>query len=81
VAWKSASNDDISDAEEADMRTTVAIDDELFAKAQEYAGLSEKSAVIREALKAFVEREAGRRLARMGGTQPDAKAPPRRRSK
>ena len=63
------------------MRTTVAIDDELFAKAQEYAGLSEKSAVIREALKAFVEREAGRRLARMGGTQPDAKAPRRRRSK
>ena len=63
------------------MRTTIAIDDELFAKAQEYAGLTEKSAVVREALKAFVEREAGRRLARMGGTQPDAKASPRRRFK
>ena len=63
------------------MRTTIAIDDELFAKAQEFAGLTEKSAVIREALKAFVEREAGRRLARMGGTQPDAKPPPRRRFK
>jgi Arc/MetJ family transcription regulator len=63
------------------MRTTVAIDDELFAKAQEFAGLTEKSAVIREALKAFVEREAARRLARMGGTQPSAKAPPRRRFK
>lgn len=61
------------------MRTTIAIDDELFAKAQEYAGLTEKSAVVREALKAFVEREAARRLARMGGTQSDAKAPPRRR--
>ena len=61
------------------MRTTIAIDDELFAKAQEYAGLTEKSAVVREALKAFVEREAARRLARMGGTQPDAKVPPRRR--
>ena len=61
------------------MRTTIAIDDELFAKAQEYAGLTEKSAVVREALKAFVEREAARSLARMGGTQPDAKAPPRRR--
>jgi Arc/MetJ family transcription regulator len=61
------------------MRTTIAIDDELFAKAQEYAGLTEKSAVVREALKAFVEREAARRLARMGGTQPDAEAPPRRR--
>ena len=41
------------------MRTTIAIDDELFAKAQEFAGVTEKSAVIREALKAFVEREAG----------------------
>ncbi|HMM90392.1 type II toxin-antitoxin system VapB family antitoxin [Bradyrhizobium sp.] len=61
------------------MRTTIAIDDELFAKAQEYAGLTEESAVVREALKAFVEREAGRRLARMGGTQPGAEAPPRRR--
>jgi Arc/MetJ family transcription regulator len=61
------------------MRTTIAIDDELFAKAQEYAGVTEKSAVVREALKAFVEREAARRLARLGGTQPDAKAPPRRR--
>jgi len=63
------------------MRTTIAIDDELFAKAQEFAGVSEKSAVVREALKAFVEREAARRLARMGGAVPGAKAPPRRRSK
>jgi Arc/MetJ family transcription regulator len=63
------------------MRTTIAIDDELFAKAQEYAGMSEKSAVVREALKAFVEREAGRRLARLGGSMPAAKAPPRRRPK
>jgi Arc/MetJ family transcription regulator len=63
------------------MRTTIAIDDDLFAKAQAFAGLTEKSAVIREALKAFVEREAARRLARMGGAMPGAKAPPRRRSK
>jgi Arc/MetJ family transcription regulator len=63
------------------MRTTIAIDDDLFAKAQAFAGLNEKSAVIREALKAFVEREAARRLVRMGGTMPGAKAPPRRRSK
>jgi Arc/MetJ family transcription regulator len=63
------------------MRTTIAIDDELFARAQEYAGVTEKSAVVREALKAFVEREAARRLARLGGTEPDATAPPRRRSK
>ena len=63
------------------MRTTIAIDDELFAQAQDFSGLTEKSAVVRQALKAFVEREAARRLARMGGTQPDAKVPPRRRFK
>jgi Arc/MetJ family transcription regulator len=63
------------------MRTTIAIDDELFAKAQEFAGVTEKSAVVREALKAFVEREAARRLARMGGTIPNAKVPRRRRLK
>jgi len=62
------------------MRTTIAIDDKLFAKAQEYAGVTGKSAVVREALKAFVEREAARRLARMGGMVPDANAPPRRRA-
>ncbi len=61
------------------MRTTVAIDDELFAQAQEYAGVEEKAAVIRKALQAFVEREAARRLARMGGSAPDLVAPPRRR--
>ena len=63
------------------MRTTIAIDDELFAKAQAFAGVMEKSAVVREALKAFVERETARRLARVGGTIPNAKAPPRRRLK
>jgi Arc/MetJ family transcription regulator len=65
--------------QEVAMRTTVAIDDELFAQAQEYAGVEEKSAVIRKALQAFVEREAARRLARLGGSAPDLAAPPRRR--
>ncbi|MGB8400451.1 MAG: type II toxin-antitoxin system VapB family antitoxin [Bradyrhizobium sp.] len=61
------------------MRVTITIDDELFAQAQEFVGANGKSAVITAALRAFVEREAGRRLASMGGTQPNAKAPPRRR--
>jgi Arc/MetJ family transcription regulator len=61
------------------MRTTLALDDELLARAQELTGLKEKSSVVREALKALVEREAARRLARLGGTAPDLKAPPRRR--
>jgi len=63
------------------MRRTIAIDVEWFAKAQQFAGNAEMPAVAREALKAVVEREAARRLARMGGTQPAAKASPRRRPK
>ena len=59
------------------MRITVSIDNQLFASAQRLAGVAGKSAVVQTALK--VEREASRRLARMGGTDPDAKAPPRRR--
>lgn len=61
------------------MRTTLVLDDDLLAAAQEYTGLKEKSALVREALKALVEREAARRLARLGGSDPHAWAPPRRR--
>lgn len=63
------------------MRTTLALDDDLMAKAQEYTGLKEKSAVVHEALKALVQREAARRLARLGGTMPELKPVPRRRPK
>jgi len=61
------------------VRTTLALDDDLIAKAQKYTGLKEKSALVREALKALIEREAARRLAALGGSQPDLEAPPRRR--
>lgn len=60
------------------MRTTLAIDDELLAKARLFTGLNEKSAIVREALKALIERESARRLARLGGSDPDATAAPRR---
>ena len=62
------------------MRTTVALDDDLVAQAQEFTGLKEKSALLREALKALVEREAARRLILLGGSAPDVKAIPRRRT-
>jgi Arc/MetJ family transcription regulator len=62
------------------MRTTLALDDDLVAKAQAYTGLKEKSALVREALKALVERESARRLILLGGTEPDIVAAPRRRS-
>ena len=53
------------------MRTTLNLDDELIAKAQAYTGIKEKSALVREALKALIERESARRLALLGGTEPD----------
>ncbi|MFO1124799.1 MAG: type II toxin-antitoxin system VapB family antitoxin [Methylocystis sp.] len=62
------------------MRTTIALDDELVAKAQDFTGLNEKSALIREALKALIERESARRLARLGGSEPQLRDIPRRRS-
>ncbi len=61
------------------MRTTVALDDDLVAKAQQFTGLSEKAALIREALRALIERENARRLVRLGGTSPKLTAAPRRR--
>ncbi|MFZ2139468.1 MAG: type II toxin-antitoxin system VapB family antitoxin [Xanthobacteraceae bacterium] len=63
------------------MRTTLALDDELLAKAQAFTGLKEKSALIREALKALIERESARRLARLGGSEPGLRRIRRRRPK
>ena len=62
------------------MRTTIVIDDDLLEAAQAYSGVQEKSALVRLALKRYVESEAARRLARLGGTQTTIVAPPRRRS-
>lgn len=61
------------------MRTTLALDDDLLAEARDLTGLSEKSALVREALKALIQRESARRLARLGGSQPDLEVPARRR--
>ena len=62
------------------MRTTIALDDELVRKAQEYTGVKEKTALVREALTALVQREAARRLAAIGGSVPDFPNIPRRRA-
>jgi Arc/MetJ family transcription regulator len=52
------------------MRTTLALDDDLLAKAKALTGLRETSGLVREALKALIERESARRLARLGGSDP-----------
>lgn len=61
------------------MRTTVTLDDELLESASKAIGVAERSVVLREALKALIERDAARRLARLGGSDPAAIVPPRRR--
>ncbi|MGL4313966.1 MAG: type II toxin-antitoxin system VapB family antitoxin [Sphingomonas sp.] len=62
------------------MRATLTLDNELLAKAQALTGLKEKSSVVREALKALVERESAQRLVRLGGSETDIKEPYRRRT-
>lgn len=62
------------------MRTTLALDDDLLAEAQALTGLTEKTSLVREALRALIERESARRLARLGGSEPELSAIPRRRT-
>jgi len=62
------------------MRTTIALDDDLLAKAQALTGLSEKAALLREALRALIQRESAKRLALLGGSEPTLKSVPRRQS-
>jgi len=61
------------------MRTTLALDDALVEEAQRLTGTIEKTALVRKALQALIERESARRLARLGGTESAITAIPRRR--
>lgn len=61
------------------MRTTINLDDDLLETATSMTGLTEKTALIREALNALIQRESARRLAALGATQPELEAAPRRR--
>lgn len=63
------------------MRTTLTLDDDLVAEALRLTGLTEKAALIREALRALIERESARRLARLGGTEPALTGTPRRQTR
>ena len=62
------------------MRTTVTLDDDLLAKAEQLCGDLERSALLKEALRALVQRESARRLAALGGTEPELDPIPRRQS-
>ena len=60
------------------MRTTLNIDDQLLEEAQRITGMTEKAALVREGLRALIERESARRLARLGGSEPQLEFVPRR---
>jgi len=61
------------------MRSTFTIDDELLEKAKDYSGIEGTKDVVHAALTQMIQREAALRLAKLGGTMPNFKAPPRRR--
>jgi predicted transcriptional regulator len=62
------------------MRTTLALDDDLLEKAQELSGPMDKTALVREALKALIQRESAKRLILLGGSEPALENIPRRQS-
>lgn len=62
------------------MRTTLALDDDLLAEAERLTGTTQKTALVREALRALIERESARRLARLGGSEAALTEVTRRRS-
>jgi len=63
------------------MRTTVVLDDQLLEQAQRMTGLTGRTALLRAGLRALIELESARRLARLGGTEPKLEEIPRRRGK
>jgi Arc/MetJ family transcription regulator len=66
---------------EGHMRTTLNIDDDLLDEARKLTGVRERTALIHEGLRALISRESAHRLARLGGTDPNARAVKRRRPK
>ena len=63
------------------MKTTLNLDDAVLSEARRLTGIEEKTALVHEGLRALIARESARRLAALGGRDPQAAAPPRRRSR
>ena len=61
-----------------DVRTTVNIDDRLLEEAQRLTGISQRAALLRESLRALIERESARRLASLAGSEPQLRLVRRR---
>jgi Arc/MetJ family transcription regulator len=63
------------------MRTTINLDETLLTAAQKISGMTERTALIHEGLKALIQRESARRLARLGGSEPQLKRVRRQRQR
>ena len=61
------------------MRTTVTLDETLLSRAQMLSGVQERSALLKEALSALIQRESARRLINTGGSEPQLETIVRRR--
>jgi hypothetical protein len=62
------------------MRTTLNIDSNRYERAKKLTGIDEKTALLNAGLDALIQLHSSRRLAALGGSDPDAAAPPRRRA-
>lgn len=62
------------------MRTTTNIDDQLYEEAVRLTGVKEKTALLRESLKALIQRESTRRFSQLAGSEPKLDGIPRRRN-
>jgi Arc/MetJ family transcription regulator len=62
------------------MEITINLDSELLERARKLTGITDASTLVSTALEAFLSREAEKRLALLGGSQPRlSNIPPRRR--
>jgi len=61
------------------MRTTLNIDDDVLEKASQLTGVEEKTALVRMGLQSLIAHESARRLAKLGGSEPNLQAVKRRR--
>ena len=62
------------------MRTTINLDDGLLERAEQLTGIHTRTALVAEALRALIERESARRLAKLGGSSPHLRDITRRRT-
>jgi len=60
------------------MRTTLNLDEEIFAKASRLTGIKEKTLLLHEGLRTLIQLESSRRLAKLGGSSRKTSPIPRR---